>query len=624
MNSAETSCLYETVDSRNTFTIAGNTYGSGAHDEQLMFPPEMLLDNREPWKSMARYSALARTLRRDLSWTLSLPVLEQIQELSLPLSDLDRYLEIVSRFQSLTTVTFIKDELLELLESTFPSISRSNAELEELEKCKQKQHQQYRTMIAFVQSHGRLFPNQLQNVYLSADRGLPFYPDDIKEDLDSALSPLARPKFIDPSNWKRVANNIKESDLGSVKSIVLSCPATKDAPMVFLKNDPNFWSRCRSLEKFNMRSLGSGSFRWAVDEKVAWDRSLNERTIVANDPILKSLPLRPLLSLRNVVLIGWSTDDLNDIGMAFGETLTSLVFSCIPRNQFGAATAAPEALSEFRLGKYWKLPTISILSIHAPSSGLMVDPDFYTNCLGNTLERLELTDQSSEPFESNMDLYICRPAVQAIPACTKIARTGWPALTFHPDTLHQVPNLTVLELASWYWLYVEESDSSLLYETDSPAATANRKDDDNHGSRDFHHSFPSIDQRRSLWTWDWYLPRLDFLRLDGIFAYLFQFQMLAGCPSLSFMELNMSASDVDQHHRTLTLQDFIHPDSSPNDQGNDSKQKLIVASSIQSITLCGEWIIDEEQREAILREIFTGLTTLEQELDDEVIWVGSN
>jgi len=273
--------LFEYVNTiNNMFTFAEDKYGSGAHDEELLFPSKVVAGGDKPWGKL-RYGALTTTLRRELTRTLCFPVLEQIQVLALPLSDLDRYLEAVGRLQSLASVTFIKDEMLE---RAWSSARRSSADFAELEECKQKQYRQYRVMITFVQSHGRLFPNRLQSVYLSVDKGIRSCPDDILQELYAALPPLVRPKSVNFLNLERLANNILATDLGSVKSMIISCRSTRGAFATLLENDPTFLSRCRSLKPLRMSSLGSGSFRWAVDEKVAWDWSVKERADQGTKP----------------------------------------------------------------------------------------------------------------------------------------------------------------------------------------------------------------------------------------------------------------------------------------------------------------------------------------------------
>ncbi|KAG0040544.1 hypothetical protein BGZ83_002500 [Gryganskiella cystojenkinii] len=91
-------------------------FGEGAHDENLLLPLEVMTEGRDgPKKNVFRYGALSVTLRRDLTWTLCSPVLEQIGSLIIPLSDIDRYLDSIERFKSLKSVKFIVDEVLALM-----------------------------------------------------------------------------------------------------------------------------------------------------------------------------------------------------------------------------------------------------------------------------------------------------------------------------------------------------------------------------------------------------------------------------------------------------------------------------------------------------------------------------
>lgn len=169
---------------------------------------------------------------------------------------------------------------------------------------------------------------------------------------------------------------------------------------------------------------------------------------------------------------------MNEIALAFGDTLTNFVFTCIPYVGFyelDDVSTPLGSLTEFWLGKGWKLPKIKLLTIQAPRLSLMVDPDFYVDGLGDSLELLELTDISLKPFDCRQDLYICRPVVKPMPAWTGIFLTGWPALTFHPDTLHYARNLTSLQLRSNYSrnrLHIptmEELKSSVFFDRDSSA-----------------------------------------------------------------------------------------------------------------------------------------------------------
>jgi len=110
------------------------------------------------------------------------------------------------------------------------------------------------------------------------------------------------------------------------------------------------------------------------------------------------------------------------------------------------------------------------------------------------------------------------------------------------------------------------------------------------------------DQRRPLWTWDWYLPNLNSLHLDGTIAFLFQFRMLAGCPALRHLKLNISTLE-NTHRRVLSLQDFIppasfsssssnvdfFPESASRTQTSNGRREIMVASSLHHLALYGSW-----------------------------------
>ncbi|KAG0067225.1 hypothetical protein BGZ90_001103 [Linnemannia elongata] len=48
--------------------------------------------------------------------------------------------------------------------------------------------------------------------------------------------------------------------------------------------------------------------------------------------------------------------------------------------------------------------------------------------------------------------------------------------------------------------------------------------------------------RRSIWTWDWYLPKLTILELTSEIAYRFQFRMLEGTPNIEDCRIDIGNS----------------------------------------------------------------------------------
>ncbi|KAG9061555.1 hypothetical protein KI688_007134 [Linnemannia hyalina] len=97
-------------------------------------------------------------LCRDLTWALSMDT-ERVKTLSVPLSDIARYLPLVSRFEVLADVTFLLDR------NTRPAGDwQQSATLEQQEAWKMLQIerlQQLEAMILFTQEHRRRHPGVL-------------------------------------------------------------------------------------------------------------------------------------------------------------------------------------------------------------------------------------------------------------------------------------------------------------------------------------------------------------------------------------------------------------------------------------------------------------------------------
>jgi len=88
--------------------VAATGFGDGIFDENLTLPLRAIVGCHN--EVSYRYAAVTMRLRRDLTWTVCSPIFEQIEELAIPLSDMNRYLDVVHRFQSLKVVQFTMDE----------------------------------------------------------------------------------------------------------------------------------------------------------------------------------------------------------------------------------------------------------------------------------------------------------------------------------------------------------------------------------------------------------------------------------------------------------------------------------------------------------------------------------
>ncbi|KAG0040880.1 hypothetical protein BGZ83_002418, partial [Gryganskiella cystojenkinii] len=547
-----------------------HAYGEGPHDHDLLFPPGTTIGGFNYAFPLLRHAALSNTLRRDLTWALGSPIFARLQSLTIPLSDMDRYLRSVHRFKSLISVTFKIDE-----DDTAAITAGSDPHYDtELEKCKHRKQQQFVAMITFVERHLTLFPNQLQEANCPGDvddnKENKTYPktqkcpQEVQDKLRILLPSSLKPRSIDQSNWSQVAAKLKETDLGAVHSVYLTrnIPSRR-AIQSLIEQDSSFLRRCRTLETLSVLTQGPGSLKWAVDERLAWNLHGATKAMTTthhlSGPMLRpSLVQRPI-SLRSVQILLQSaneyesdhilgtdvfaaptqfTDELDDLVFAFGETLTELYArgNLTPRRMVG---------SDFIIGQGWKLPEMKSLVVDVLNKRLLVDRDLFSRGLvhgnlnkDNKLERLELKDGMTGPYQCQ-DLYNCQPATQPLPYLKEIDLVGWPALTFHPDTLHQTPNLLVLRLRVMWSRFggqfippQEELEASFYHpqqelqqEQDQGAqhhaarvktdvAEEDENEDENETTQGLS-LFPRIVSRgrRAPWTWDWSLPHLRSLSL---------------------------------------------------------------------------------------------------------------
>ncbi|KAG0262561.1 hypothetical protein BG011_010063 [Mortierella polycephala] len=98
---------------------------------------------------------LSYYLFKDLNRALCDPILEQIEEMIIPISDVDRYINILPRFKALTHVTFRLDMIPDANGENWPGLrSPPDAGGSMI----------FEEMIEFVWQHTRLFRNQLDTV----------------------------------------------------------------------------------------------------------------------------------------------------------------------------------------------------------------------------------------------------------------------------------------------------------------------------------------------------------------------------------------------------------------------------------------------------------------------------
>ncbi|KAF9546213.1 hypothetical protein EC957_009952 [Mortierella hygrophila] len=418
------------------------------------------------------------------------------------------------------------------------------------------------------------------------------------------------------------------TDLGHVKDIFLTLPP---GPLLDrLRGIRQFLQRCRSVKRLHLTSLGKGTFKWAVEEKRMVMGGMGGNTTINGGQGPPSLldNDRPACLLHGLVapedvwmsIMDGTTDEVDDIAIAFSQTLTGL------RATSTSTTSAPDIPPAVHFGRGWvDMMALDRLVLDTVTSRMILDRELLVHC--PNLSYAALGDRTFD--------YRCQDIMPCLPARLRRLVTlqlyGWSSLSFHPDTLYSTSELRTLEVTMRPRFH--NFDLQFIYfippiEKLNQSYNIRNDNDDESGATGSTATPAILDETpqiiRPRWTWDWQLPHLTQLRLSGEFAYLFEFRMLRGCPGLDILHLDMATTGR-MHRRTLSMADLVSPSNGNNsstdsigddgDEGDDlddsssHQQPLpplptttpttaalgrIILPVLTELKLTGDWIIEDD------------------------------
>ncbi|KAG0280850.1 hypothetical protein BGZ95_008413, partial [Linnemannia exigua] len=484
---------------------------------------------------------------------------------------------VVDRLPRLELIYFLLDEVYDSSDTPSTKTVREDMVMQEL--------------VRFVEEHTRIFKGRLKTVQGLDSLLWPQIRNNITESAQRQiyrlLPPLYKPTSISNGNWARLMEHPLTTDLSDVQDI---CGVKPKQWQHAIRENFQILQRCRSLKNLDTLSIGRKSFAWAVQEK---RRSLcmsGSRSVVSSGGG-RELQLPPaseqqdLVPLESLVMYGYHalTDEADDIAYAFSQTLKRLVV---------VATESQEQLQTIHFGRGWAdLPALTELDLRSRYHKLVLDPVLLTHF--PRLTRARISDATVE--YQCQDIEPCLPS--DLPYLQTLMLQGWSALSFNPATLHSTTVLKDLKVFSR-----ENSDFTTCFIP--PLEELLRSYGILTEGEETHAATPG--PARPLWTWDWHLPKLTSLTLNGEFAILFEFQMLHGCPSLELLHLNIRLIHG-EYTRVLSQADFFLPaidtTSSINKQQEPSlvwrcgKRRQgsvpIVVKRLKLLVLHGHWVVDD-------------------------------
>ncbi|KAG0263613.1 hypothetical protein BGZ95_003767, partial [Linnemannia exigua] len=532
-------------------------------------------------------------LYREASWSLAGPILEQLESLTLPLSDIRRYLQGIDRLGRLERIHFVLDWNMSCMCCRGTRLGREDPR-------KQYQEEAAQLLIQFIEDHGRLFPGRLMHVDASVARFW-YSPQDLPggtlQEILRILPPLYKATSIDETNWPRIAAHLQTTDFSHVHSIDWSVPTVEYKQVL---------QRCRSLREIYTRDLAPNSFDWAVQEKKDMLNRLGQGTIypvpighrpdaLSSQPAHLTYGLVPLtrFHLQEYFV---SSRDLDAITFAFSQSLEELII----RNIRGLTGNDNHHITHLIFGRIG-LPILRRLELRSPHYRVVLDPLVFAQC--PSLRSVSLNDDTFE--------YSCQYIVPWLPSQAPLLRIvdlkGWSALTFNPATLASAKKLYRLSLTmicrdEGYCFIppIDELDASYGVGDKDDGKEEHKQEDKVENETSISHAITT----RPQWTWDWFLPSLWRLELTSEFAYRFEFRMLQGCPALCKLRLYMRTSEGHLYRRLISEADLFV-------SGSGESRDRIVAPMLKYVSMNGPWVIEDSlMLEQLLGGMFPKLKQL--------------
>jgi hypothetical protein len=517
--------------------------------------------------------ALAMDIKRQLTWTLCQVYSEDVEVLSIPSTDLERYISRINQFTSLSKVIFTLEKIVRFSDSLGRDPSQRYAEQE------WERNRLFGSMVHFVQMHTVIHNGILRHVVLPASYHIPgtsHYPvEDIKFEMLTLLPVPNAPRTITNRNWCEIVARLPDVNLNHVESIRLKHlggTVCAEKTLALLSRRPPLLPRCRALKHLEMESLGPNMFDWAVLEKERRQESVvDQHEGSSQDERHRSDPV----PLRTIKLIHRTPSEpvqvLNDAAFAFSDSLEELDVRDHWDTQRTALTdlgTAPVVVH----GRGWTLRHLRTLHLMAFYSQLHFDMDALNRF--HALERLYLADMITTYIHRDLRSW---PSV-SLPCLQSLVLHGSPSLFFNTGSLHRSSSLKQLHLSMSDLNglhYIPPRDDLECDETDS---------------QDSLDSTDTLIGDRPQLTWDWDLAELRELDLKAVFAFTFDFQWLRHLPNIRTVILNSDSTDGILHARRIKMTDLLkQPDQLF--RGPDEPDQFFTSPMLKQIVLHGHWNI---------------------------------
>lgn len=544
-----------------------------AHMREFAEPPAVLdsIEN-EIWKKrfLPSYFPLRRrwehnynTRHVELFWALTKDHLHQLRRIQIPAwkGAIERYVDAIPHMTQLCSIAF------DMLEGPL----EEGGELVDVVYGRAVDFVRRFVQYHSPNKHSLRHVNLLVNWSDVSDREQQRLAERAIKDLLLPSHSLVPPLMVQRLNWEECLQNLDRLDLSHVRSISME-RGMSWAQLQSRWPDKILGSileQCPSLEAFRYSTLSD-------EEAASWITCLEQ----LQESTFDRLRFHHLANLKVLELACPShfiTDMIHSVFNAFGHLLEVFIMRSVWRRDDNITMGSPDTtvLQPHVDG----LPHLKKLKIGCTSQ-IDLDPRALSHC--PVLDTLMIADvgRSYPGGGPPAPEYGRRQEVWHMPLLRVLDLSGAFARKFHPQSLTTMTRLERLDLTgilpSTPWLPdVVAREQVPLYVNEE-------------------HLPPHAPD----WTWDWHLPNLKVLNLNGEFAMALDFRFLRFVPALEDADLMIGA----EHPRLLSIESLLPPveeNIASNRNGDTTTttattMAVAAAPHLHKVRFLGPWITLDE------------------------------
>jgi len=540
--------------------------------------------------------------------------------LTISLKDIQRYIDHVHQFSSLSSVTFSIQALgyIRQYDDLYTNDLTRGIEVAERDGF-------FKSMMEFVRQHTSIHKNVLRKVevphsaqlYKTDQHSIP----DVYYAIQSLLPSFQNLRSITTGPIELLARHTDTSPSCLESITVLPRSGYLDGEEIseLMSKHPPFLPRYRFLKHLTTETLGPDMFQWAVLEKMKQNEAEHQQESIV-DRRLSSWQQRhhtnDLVSLQSIRISNKKSSllnqELNDIAFAFSDSLEEWSVedgskSDEESEEEDDADDAPRIIH----GQGWDLPRLRSLSLKVLGVRLHFDMDGLEQC--RALESLTMHDDMINYRHRDIHSW----QIVCLPHLKELDLKGSPALHFNTDSLHQSPCLEELTMKmtpipgkdDGYCQYRIPSLERLVHEDPDTEGVGGHESSGMSGSSQEYRSI----EGRPQYTWDWHPRDLRKLDLAAVFALMFDLQWLQHLPNLQSLRLDISSPVETTCRRHITLKDLLRREpQQTSDEGGSGEilsDRYISLPKLDLIELNGDWIFENKVMDTLCMAVAPNLSS---------------